>query len=247
MSSIPLFNAGDRSPNAWDHVDDRIYEATKALFVHLICRVVAIKITNARTTVDCVPVHTEPVNDSGTLTQVDYPALVDVPVILPRGGGFSLTLPLRVGDIGVVLFHDHCLDNWWLNGGEQSQKQWERRKHDIADGMFLPSPQSCNGALANYSLNSMQLRSDDGTTIIDVAENGITITGGAVTINAQNSVTVHAPTVNVAANGGTAAPVVTQGFLTWFEQIFMADVTYKSGVAPVPPATGLLTTVLNGE
>ena len=188
MSTVPLFTQDQRSPNPQDHVNDRIYSALKELRAHLICRITKINKTGtAVVSVDCQPVMSDAVNNSGTLTMEEYPVLPDVPVSAYRGGGFSVTLPLKIGDIGMVHFHDLCIDTWWQNGGAATQIPWERRVHDLNDGVFYPSPQSCDIALQNYSLNSLQIRSDDGQTVIDVANGVVTIKAQAVNVQAQNA------------------------------------------------------------
>src|SRR5579859_2370055 len=82
----------------------------------------------------------------------DADPIIRVPVILPRGGGFSLTLPLKKGDEGLLIFCDMCFDNWWVGGvggpkadnqaqatGSQRQLEFEPfRRHHIHDCGFLP-------------------------------------------------------------------------------------------------------------
>jgi hypothetical protein len=130
-------------------------------------------------------------NSSPVWTQI--PPINKVPIVLPRGGGFCLTLPLKAGDEGLLIFCDQCIDLWWLNGGVQPppgaplvQPQFERRRHDLTDCGFYPGMWSQPNVVANYSANSAQLRSDDGTVIIDLSEtNGITLTAPQVTVNAN--------------------------------------------------------------
>ena len=50
---------------------------------------------------------------------VDLPQLVDVPVYFPRGGGFVLTFPVRVGDECLLVFAERAIDVWWQKGGTQ--------------------------------------------------------------------------------------------------------------------------------
>ena len=47
----------------------------------------------------------------------DYPILVDLPVIFPRGGGVTLTFPIKEGDECLVVFSSRSIDFWWQNGG----------------------------------------------------------------------------------------------------------------------------------
>ena len=191
-------------------------------------------------TVTVQPAVNEEVLIGGQVVKMSLPQLIKVPVVLYRSGGFSITTPIMLGDECLVIFTDMAHDGWWQNGAASNpQDQVEIRRHDLSDGVAIFGLWSQPRRLSNYSTTSMQLRSDDGQTVIDIAD-------GKVTITAAN-VSVVTPQMNVAASGGTAVPLVSQGFLAWFEEIFMEAVSYKTGVAPVPPATGLLTTVLGGE
>lgn len=49
--------------------------------------------------------------------QVSLPLLVDVPVVSPRGGGVTLTFPVKTGDECQLIFNDRCIDFWWQSGG----------------------------------------------------------------------------------------------------------------------------------
>jgi hypothetical protein len=53
----------------------------------------------------------------GSTRSVALPLLVDVPVFFPRGGGFTLTFPVKSGDECLVVFSSRCMDAWWQSGG----------------------------------------------------------------------------------------------------------------------------------
>lgn len=165
----------------------------------------------------------------------DVPPIVNVPVIFPRGGGFSLTLPLKKGNQGLLIFCDTCFDNWYLNGQDNappaanvsspsgSQRQFEIRRHYVHDCGFLPGMGSQNHVLTDYSADSMQLRSDDGNIVLDVSESGVAVTGG-----------------------GIALPLVNDNWLQWFitnMQPFLVSQGYLGPPMPVDSET----TVLKGE
>lgn len=48
----------------------------------------------------------------GELQSIPIPVLGDVPIIVPRAGGFSVTLPIKEGDECLVFFSDSCIDSW---------------------------------------------------------------------------------------------------------------------------------------
>jgi hypothetical protein len=161
-------------------------------------------------------------------TPTDLPQLSNVPVLGYRGGGFSITLPIKAGDEGVVIFSDLAIDSWWQSGGTQNN-QVERRRHDLSDGMFLPCGWSQPRVLSTYNANSLEIRQDNGQCLIRVSggviyatpDNGtvqfqlspgvITLTGavsvtGSLTVNGKNFDThIHS---GVTTGSGNTGPLV---------------------------------------
>ncbi|AYZ20372.1 Gp138 family membrane-puncturing spike protein [Klebsiella sp. FDAARGOS_511] len=120
-------------------------------------------------------------NDGNTSTQ-DYPLLVDVPVVFPRGGGCTLTFPVKEGDECLVIFADRCIDFWWQSGG--IQEPVDGRMHDLSDAFCIVGPQSQAKKISGISTTAAQLRTDDGAAFIELAAGGaVTITSPQITIN----------------------------------------------------------------
>lgn len=174
---------------------------------------------------------------------MDVPPIICVPIVVPRGGGFSITMPLKKGDEGLLVFCDMCFDSWWTSGqstGGQSsgtQPQFEVRRHHVHDCGFIPGMWSQKRLLSSYSTSSMQLRSDDGTTIVDVALGAVNVTAASVQITSPN--------VHVNQAGGTPKALVNDNFWQWFVATYMPSVVYVT----TPPAlpTSPETTVLKGQ
>ena len=92
-------------------------------------------------TCTCQPLIRENLQSTNGVTkQVQLPMLVDVPIVYPSSSGFQITFPLSVGDEGLVVFADMCIDAWWQSGGVQNQ--FEERRHDLSDGFFIPAMMS---------------------------------------------------------------------------------------------------------
>lgn len=125
---------------------------------------------------------------NGTYQAVNLPLLLDVPVVFPSGGGCTLTFPLQAGDECLVVFSSRCIDGWWQNG-KIPQLPMEPRLHDLSDGFAIPGPRSKARPLPNISTSAVQLRSDDGATVISLDPNaqtvivtapgGVNVSGGA--------------------------------------------------------------------
>lgn len=115
---------------------------------------------------------------------VPLPLLVDVPIVFPRAGGFSLTMPINKGDECLVVFLDNCMDSWWQSGGIQNQA--EKRRHDLSDGVAILGMWSQPRVVSNYSTTSTQLRADDGNTYIDLKPGTINLVATNVQKNGVN-------------------------------------------------------------
>ena len=126
----------------------------------------------------------------GQQMDVDPGIIADIPISMPRAGGFSLTLPVQAGDECLLVFADGCIDAWHQNGGKQARISG--RRHDLSDAFAILGPWSQPRVIANYSTTAAQLRSDDGQTVIEIG-------AGEVTIKA-NTVNVQAQTANVTAS-----------------------------------------------
>ncbi|EFC2021206.1 translation initiation factor IF-2 [Escherichia coli] len=144
-------------------------------------------------------------NNDGIVSTSEYPQLVDVPVVFPRGGGCTLTFPVKPGDECLLVFSDRCIDFWWQNGGVQEPV--DPRQHDLSDAFAIVGPQSQAHKIANISTTAAQLRTDDGAAFVEVAAgHDITITTpGKLTATAQGGTVVNSPTItlngNVTING----------------------------------------------
>jgi hypothetical protein len=177
---------------------------------------------NTNQTVNVQIATNERIKTTAGAKWVAIPPIYNVPVVLPRGGGFSLTTPLKKGNEGLLVFCDVCFDLWWTRGGLQNQL--EVRRHDVTDCGFLPGMWSQPNVLSNYSTTSMQLRTDDGSALVDVAE-------GAVSVLAQ---------------GGVALPLMNNIFYQWFLLNIIPFLAAK-GYAGPPVPVGAETTILKGQ
>lgn len=167
----------------------------------------------------------------GSSANVTLPLLVDCPVIFPQGGGVVLTLPLAEGDEVLVVFSSRCIDAVWQSGGVQPQAEF--RMHDLSDGFVLAGWRNQTRLIENVSTTAAQLRSDDGSTLIELdpeaqsltltAPGGITINGdithngsvvgtgsvdydGEGTFNGGHTVSQHTHTQPADSHGDTEQP-----------------------------------------
>lgn len=123
---------------------------------------------------------------SGEYVKTNMPVLVDVPIVFPSAGGFTLTLPIAAGDEVLIIFAARCIDAWWQSGGVQDQLEF--RMHDLSDGFAIPGPRSQPKAIPSISSTNVQLRSDDGATFLEITPSG------AANVTAPAGMTFTTPT-----------------------------------------------------
>ncbi|CDG20702.1 conserved protein of unknown function [Xenorhabdus poinarii G6] len=154
-------------------------------------------------------------NSEGKTESVALPLLVDVPVIFPRGGGVTLTFPVKSGDECLVIFADRCIDYWWQNGG--IQEPVDPRQHNLSDGFAIVGPQSQARKISNISTYSAQLRTDDGAAFIELtpgSHNITLITPGKLTATADNGTEITSPEIVLNGNVTINGPVTVKNDVT---------------------------------
>jgi hypothetical protein len=125
-----------------------------------------------------------------------------IPVVLPSGGGWSLTLPIVKGDECLLVFADACIDSWWQSGGVQAPISF--RRHSLSDAMAIFGLRSTPTGITGWSTDSAQLRNDDQSVVIDLGNSGdVSITAsGAINIKASGNLSVEGETVAIKSTGG---------------------------------------------
>ncbi len=161
------------------------------------------KVTFSEMTIECQPtIQGEVELPDGTVQNVNLPKLVDVPICFPSGGGFLITLPLKVDDEVLVIIASRCIDSWWQSSGIQTAAEF--RMHDLSDGFAIPGPRSLPKVASGISTTGAQIRNDAGTTYVEIAADGkiklVTPSTVALTGNLTVSGTIVA-TGEVTGNG----------------------------------------------
>lgn len=65
------------------------------------------------------------------------PQIKGVPVLMPQGGDWRISMPLAVGDTGLCLVADRSLDAWLAGAGGVADPL-DTRVHHLADAVFMP-------------------------------------------------------------------------------------------------------------
>lgn len=136
------------------------------------------------------------------LTAVDLPPIVDVPVIFPRGGGFSLTFPVMPDDECLVTFCERSIDRWHQSGNAEDPTS--RRFHALTDAVCMVGLSSIPNKVPDFNATQLEIKSNNGNGVINVSDDGtIDLTSAAdVNINTEGSVNItSAADVNILAIG----------------------------------------------
>jgi len=117
----------------------------------------------------------------------------NVPVLQLRAGGFSVTLPVASGDVGLLLCSDRSLDLWLESGGQTDPQS--RRHHQLTDAVFLPGLRHWDG------VPSAVAGTTPGSDLVISAEDGDSF----VTLTAGGDVKIKGSTVKLGNPTATAA------------------------------------------
>lgn len=171
----------------------------------------------------------DPISGAYSPELVDYPVLVDCPVVVLSGGTAALTFPIAVGDTCLVLFNDRDIDNWFASGTVGPVNT--NRTHSFTDAIALVGIRSMlnphlayntdNVVLSN-ALGSVEITPDGKTkitnsidTLNDLLQDLVTQINSLVTQTAAITVICAAPAspssipVNAAAITAISAQLTT--------------------------------------
>lgn len=110
-------------------------------------------------------------DENGNVKLVNLPLLLDVPIVFPSAGGFTITLPIAVNDEVLIVFSSRCMDSWFQSGGYENAPM-ESRMHDLSDGFCIPGPKSLPNIISNISTTGAQIRNNAGTTYVEISGDG---------------------------------------------------------------------------
>lgn len=66
-----------------------------------------------------------------------YPVLTNVPVVFPRTANSIISLPIKKGDLVLVIITERSIDQWLEKTGEESEPVSNRR-FDLSDAVAIP-------------------------------------------------------------------------------------------------------------
>ena len=101
-------------------------------------------------------------------TTVDLPVIANVPVQWPsaNAGAAFIHLPLKVGDLGWVVFAERSIDTWLAGEGDSVSPE-DPRHHHLSDAIFMPGGLPFKKALTISNADNMILKNNNMTIEID--------------------------------------------------------------------------------
>ena len=105
---------------------------------------------------------------------LDYPLIIDCPVVILGGGPCSLTFPIAAGDECLILFNDRDIDNWFQGGPPMEVASG--RLHSFSDGIALVGLRNSQRSLQAYDTTRVVLQ--NGTTKVGVGATKVIISNG---------------------------------------------------------------------
>jgi len=150
--------------------------------------------------------------DQGDLI-VDFPLLVNCPVVIYKGINGGLTIPINQGDTCLVCFNDRDLDSWLIDG--LVQKPNTIRTHDLSDGIIIVGIRNQINKITNYNNNATELNYLDNKIIINDKISSTNSLGGSITIddklefknNAENLKILIDELITIITNLKTVDPI----------------------------------------
>ncbi len=91
---------------------------------------------------------------------VEYPLLLDCPIVFLSGGSSYLTFPVAAGDTCIVMFCDRDIDTWFDSG--QILAPRSIRKHNLSDGIALIGIRSMLNMLTSFNVDRPSLTDQSG-------------------------------------------------------------------------------------
>lgn len=128
------------------------------------------------------------ITPEGEVQYINYPKITNIPLAIIKCPGLKLTCPVKQGQNCTLLFSQRSIDNFLIDGRihppfEGDFPQFSSlRCMDMTDALCFPGIITNPEAISNYNNNAIEIRNNDGTTKISVAENVLQFIQGSANI-----------------------------------------------------------------
>lgn len=111
-------------------------------------------------------------------TQIEYPQIVNAPLVFPfaSSAGFALTLPVKKNDPCLIFFSQKAIDNWHDLGGVQPAEDGiSSRHHDLTDAFVTLAPSPIPQVLGDWEENGIVIRNRAATSKVTVYDDSVVV------------------------------------------------------------------------
>ncbi|WPY01545.1 hypothetical protein Trichorick_01458 (plasmid) [Candidatus Trichorickettsia mobilis] len=147
---------------------------------------------------------------------VDFPIVPNVPVVFPRSGGASLTMPVKKGDGCLLVFSDLDAKSWLL--GADNVKPQTSRRHHLTDAIaiiglnpFTKASQAENNedVLLSYADSKVRLKPNGIIDIhnakeVNVKTESVIINCKNANVKAEESITAECKNASITSSENTS-------------------------------------------
>lgn len=179
--------------------------------------------SDGRTLVAQPAIQRRDVAQDGTVSFVDHPLLLDVPLHHPGGGGVTHTFPIATGDEIISLIASRALDVWHQQGGPSAPMS--TRTNSLSDAIAIPGLRSIPRQLEQISTSSAQVRDDAKLNVIDHAP-GV----GTTHFSADPSTPAASPSFDPLASATKFFRHIVQGAVGVIGSAVNGSTTHSHGV-----------------
>ena len=159
-------------------------------------------------TCEATPVVARTVFDEdGEKVQEELPAISNIPVVWPRGGGFFATLPLTKGDHVMLLFSEAAMGQWRSSG--EISEDGDLRRHGLGYPVALPGIAPDSSPITDARNDAAVIGKDGSDAQVAITDTEIVIGKGAVEKLARADRVIAS--MKAAADAGALAAVPNDG------------------------------------
>ena len=160
----------------------------------------------------------------------DMALLQNVPIIFPSGNSGMLSMPVKAGDIVLLVFSERSIDNFLYSDGSKPVDPDDYRTHNYSDAFCIAGLNPFSKALGIHPENTVlkmnsgtskevkisflpsgDFNVDSPTQIVMTATNDVIVNTTTATVNATDLVEVNTKVANINASESVTidSPLVT--------------------------------------
>ena len=132
-------------------------------------------------TIDVQPTIKKTLKRDDDIESVEYAVIPNVPVFIMCSQDYFLSFPMKVGDPVLLIFSQHCIDDYMLTDGKEIIDTKQPLNHDLNNAIAILGIMSPKNKIDEISPDDLILGKKDGSSkIIIKANNKVQIKASSV-------------------------------------------------------------------